>query len=167
MRLVRFLIIIGVTLVLLSYISPIIDLSYNTGSGLDPGEFRGYMVNCNVELDVRVASFQNEPFSVYFMTSENGYRALEEGSLENVTILQVFSNETSFSHRFSIPSPGWYAILVTPSTNETISIFEVDFGKQIPNQGLVVTGASFMVVGILCFLIISRKKPVLQTHSVQ
>ena len=167
MRLGKFLIIIGVTLVLLSYISPIIELSYATQFELDPGEFRGYMVNCNNALDIRITSSNEEPFTVYFMTSENGYRALEEGSLENITILQMFSNTTSLSQHLSIPSPGWYAILVTPSTNETIHFLEIDFGKQIPNQGLVVTGLSFLFVGILYFLIMSRKKGILQTHSEQ
>ncbi|TFH05476.1 MAG: hypothetical protein E4H14_12680 [Candidatus Thorarchaeota archaeon] len=167
MRLARFLIIIGVTLVLLSYISPIVDPSYSTDFGLDPGKFRGYVVNCNSELDIRITSSHEEPFTVYFMTYENGYRALEEGSLENVTILQIFSNTTSLSQRLSIPSPGWYAILVTPSTNETIRFLEIDFGKQIPNQGLVVAGASFLIVGILYFLIASRKQSVLRTHSKQ
>lgn len=167
MRLVKFLIIIGVTLVLLSYISPIVDLSYSTDFGLNPGEFRGYMVNCNNELDIRVASFQGEPFTVYFMTYENGYRALEEGSLENVTVLQMFSNITSLNQPLSIPSPGWYAILVTPSTNETIRLLEIDFGKQIPNQGLVVAGASFLFVGILIFFIVSRKQSIQRTHSEQ
>ena len=165
MRLGKFLIIIGVTLVLLSYISPNIDLSYTTGFGLDPGEFRGYVVNCDSELDIRVASIQEDPFTLYFMTYENSRRALEEGSLENVTVLQMFSNITSLSQPLSIPSPGWYAILVTPSTNETIHFLEIDFGKQIPNQGLVVTGLSFLFVGILYFLITARKQGVLRTHS--
>ncbi len=167
MRLARFLIIIGVTLVLLSYISPINDLSHTTVFELDPGEFRGYVVNCGSELNIRVASIQEDPFTLYFMTYENSCRALEEGSLENVTVLQMFSNITLLSQPLSIPSPGWYAILVTPSTNETIHFLEIDFGKQIPNQGLVVTGLSFLFVGILYFLIMSRKKGILQTHSEQ
>ncbi len=156
MRLVRFLMIIGVTLVLLSYISPIVEPSYSTYYNLNPGEFRGYVVSCDSGFDIQISSWFNESFSVYFMTYENGLKTLEEGSLENVTVMQVFPDTTLLDVHISVPNPGRYVVLVTPLYNESIASFEVDFGKQIPNQGLVLVGSSFLFVGILWQILSSR-----------
>ncbi|MHA1638245.1 MAG: hypothetical protein ACTSUB_09555 [Candidatus Thorarchaeota archaeon] len=157
MRLARFLTIIGGVLILLSIISPIVEPSYEPVFDLRPDNFRGYMVHCNSGLDIQISSRSNVPFSVYFMTYENGLKTLEEGSVENITVIQVFSNTTSFNGHLSIPIPGWYSVLVTPSSNESITFLEVEFGKQIPNQGLVLIGSSFLFVGILWFFVRARR----------
>jgi len=156
MRLTRFLMIIGVTLVLLSVISPIIEPSYSAGTNLSPGQFRGWMVNCNSGLDIRISSEFNEPFSVYFMNYENGLRTLENGSLENVTVIHVFSNRTLLNEHISIPVPGWYAILMTPSGNETITFFEVTIVNPVPNPELLLSGVSVIGVGVIGFIIMRR-----------
>ena len=156
MRLVRFLMLIGVTLVLLSIVSPIVAPSYTPFSNLSPGEFRGVMVNCNNGLDIQISSELNEPFSVYFMNYENGQRTLEDGLLENVTVIHIYSNRTSLDQHISIPVPGWYAILVTPSGNETITAFEVTIVNPVPNPGLLLTGVSVIGVGVIGFIIIRR-----------
>jgi hypothetical protein len=92
------------------------------------------------------------------MTYENGLKTLEEGSLDNVTSLHVFSNRTSLNVPLSVPNPGLYAILVTPATNSSVTILEVDIEKQIPNQNLFLTGASILFVGIMWCLVILRRK---------
>ena len=167
MRLVRFLVIIGATLVLLSYISPILAPAYSPYADLSPGVFEGFMIHCENGLDIRVSSEHNEPFSVYLMTYENGLKTFENGSLENVTIIQAFTNATSLNEHLSVPNPGWYALLVTPSTNETITFIEVDFGRQCPNQFVFLAGTSFLVVGTLWFLIKSRTQLLGLTSSLK
>jgi hypothetical protein len=155
-RLVGFLIAIGVTLLVLSYLCPTLDYSYTTDGYLNPSEYRGYVVHCEGSLDIRIVSWEDEPFSFYFMTYENGLRTLEEGSLENVTVMREVSNITSLSEHLLVPNVGWYALLITPSTNETIEVFEVSFGRQIPNQGLALAGLLFIATGVLWFLVASR-----------
>lgn len=156
MRLARFLMIIGVTLVLLSVISPVVEPTYVAYFNLRPDQFRGCMVNCNSGLDIQISSERNEPFSVYVMNYENGLRMLENGSLENVTVIHVFYNRTLLIQHISIPVPGWYAILVTPSGNETITFLEVTIANPVPNPGLLLSGVSVIGVGVIGFIIMRR-----------
>ena len=156
MRLARFLAIIGVTLVVLSYVGPTIEHSYMVVSGLQSGLYRGYMVNVATDFDLRMVSWQDDPFSVYFMDYDNGKQALEDQSIENVTAMISFHNVTSLYAHISIPAPGWYTLLVTPSSNETISHLDVEIDRPVPNPGFFISGSSALLVGILWSLQISR-----------
>ena len=156
MRLARFLAIIGVTLVVLSYVGPTIEPSYMVVSGLQSGLYRGYMVNVATDFGVQIASWHDDPFSVYFMDYDNGKQALEDQSIENVTAMRSFHNVTSLYAHISIPAPGWYMLLVTPSSNKTISFLTVEIDRPVPNPGFFLSGLSSLLVGILWSLQISR-----------
>ena len=156
MRLARFLAIIGVTLVVLSYVGPTIEPSYMVVFELQSGLYRGFMVDATTDFDVQILSLEDDPFSVYFMDYDNGKQALEDQSIENVTAMLSFHNVTSLYAHISIPAPGWYMLLVTPSSNETISHLDVEIDRPVPNPGFFISGSSALLVGILWSLQISR-----------
>jgi len=156
LRLARFLAIIGVTLVVLSYVGPTIEPSYMVVSGLQSGLYRGYMVNAATDFDLRMVSWNDDSFSVYFMDYDNGKQALEDQSIENVTAMLSFHNVTSLYAHISIPAPGWYTLLVTPISNGTISSLHIEIDRPVPNPGFFLSGLSALLVGILWSLQISR-----------
>ncbi len=156
MRLARFLAIIGVTLVVLSYVGPVIEPSYMVVFELQSGLCRGFMVDATTDFDVQILSLEDDPFSVYFMDYDNGKQALEDQSIENVTVMLSFHNVTSLYAHILIPVPGWYTLLVTPSSNETISHLDVEIDRPVPNPSFFLSGSSALLVGILWSLQISR-----------
>lgn len=156
MRCVRFLGFLGLVFVLLSFISPMVAPTYNPYVNLAPGDFRGVMVNCDTVLAVQIISENEIPFTVYILDYENGVRALQEGSLENVTVIDSYSNRTELIKRIPILEPGWYSVLVTPYTNESLSFFEVTIERPIPSPAMLLTGVSVLSLSLISYIVVVR-----------
>ena len=106
------------------------------------------MVHCYGDINIHVKSDNNEVFSVFFMDSTNGLLAAEEGSLENVTLLESFINRTELYAQLSITAPGWYSILVAPSGEGGIQFLRIMFTPSIPNPRVLLTGGALIVLCI-------------------
>jgi hypothetical protein len=148
-RFPKFLAVFGAITLLLSIISPIITVSYRPISYLEYGTYEGVLVNCYDAIDVRIKARNDNVISAYFLNSTNGLRAIEEGSLVNVSTLHQSLNRTLVFERWAIPHPGWYAILVTPSNNETIQSISIEFVQQIPNPRVLLAGGILIIVSVL------------------
>jgi hypothetical protein len=144
-RIAGLLMVLGVTLIILSYASPMVQPSYTPIFNLSYGNYEGIMAHCYGDIDIQIESRNNKVFSAFFMDSINGLLAVKEGSLENVTLLNSFMNRTILYAHLSVPAPGWYSILVTPSDDETIQFMTVQFTRQIPNLRALLGGGLLFV----------------------
>ncbi|MGD2072354.1 MAG: hypothetical protein PVG65_02570 [Candidatus Thorarchaeota archaeon] len=152
-RLARFMLLVGITLVVLSFVGPYVEPSYEPYSGLEPGYYRGFAFNCVSDIDIQIISEDAEPFSTYFMDYENGLSTFEDQSLENVTVMYEFINRTSLTEHISIPASGWYFVLISPASNESVSFLTVEIMRPIPNQGFFASGVFVIVFDVLwCIL---------------
>jgi hypothetical protein len=152
-RLARFLLLVGMTLIILSFVGPYVEPSYDTYFGIETGYYRGYTINCVSDIDIQITSRDGEPFSTYFMDYENGISTFEGQLLENVTVMYEFINKTSITEHISIPTSGWYIILISPASNESVSFITIEINRPIPNQGIFASGVLIIVFDmILCIL---------------
>lgn len=164
-RLPKFLMICGVTLIILSYTSPIVQTSYTAIFELSYGTYDGIMVNCYSNIDIRIESGNNEAFSTFFMDSTNGLLAIKEGSLENVTLMESFINKTIVYAHLSIPVQGWYSILVTPSVEGSIEFIRIEFVRENPNPRLLFVGGLLVILSMPWILKMVRTRSLAKKHE--
>ena len=157
-RLAELITLLGVLLVILSYVSPMVQPSYAPIFDLSYGDCEGIMVHCYGDLSIRVESDNNEVFSTFFVDETNGLLAAEEGSLENVTVLQSFINRTVLYAQLTVPTPGWYSILITPSDESGIEFLRIWFTPPIPNLRVLLAGGVPIVLCIPWTLRVFRKQ---------
>ena len=147
-RLPRLLMIFGVTLVILSFISPIVQSSYTPIFGLSYGNYYGIMVYCHGDIDIRIESQNNDVFSTFFMDSANGLLAIKEGTTENATLLEFFPNQIVLYAHLSVPVPGWYSILVTPTDEGSIEFMTIEYVQQSINPKVLVAGSLLIALTV-------------------
>ncbi|TFG13431.1 hypothetical protein EU537_06065 [Candidatus Thorarchaeota archaeon] len=155
-RLARFILLVGITLIVLSFAGPFVEPSYDTYFGINHGYYRGYAVKCVSDIDIHIISREAEPFSAYFMDYENGLSAFEDQSLKNATVMYEFINRTSTTAHISIPATGWYIVLITPASNESISFMTIEIKRPTPNQGPLASGVLLVAFGFLVYIDIKK-----------
>ena len=166
-RLPRLFMIFGVTLVILSFLSPIVQPSYTPIFELSYGNYNGIMVYCHSDIDIRIESQNNAVFSTFFMDSTNGLLAIKEGALENATFLEIFPNRTVLYAHLSVPTQGWYSILVTPSDEDLIEFMTIEYMQRGMNPRVLFAGILLIafttpwVLGVIGTRIV--EKPIIKT----
>jgi hypothetical protein len=157
-RLARFLLLVGMTLIILSFVVPFVEPSYFVDFELNPGYYRGFTINCVSDIDIQIISRDAEPFSTYFMDYENGISAFEDQSLENVTVIYKFINRTSMTEHISIPALGWYIILISPASNESVEFITIEIKRPIPNQRIIASGIIVIAFDVLLYILTLRNQ---------
>ena len=85
-------------------------------------------------------------FTLYVLDYENTNRTLMEGSLDNVSPMLEVRNIESFKGLVPIPTLGYYSILITSESNETLSV-RVTMSTMLPAGRLLLVGMALIVVG--------------------
>ncbi|MHA1135381.1 MAG: hypothetical protein ACTSSE_02730 [Candidatus Thorarchaeota archaeon] len=166
-RLPRLLMIFGVTLVILSFSSPIFQPSYTPLFGVSYGNYYGIMVHCHSDIDIRIESQNDVVFSTFFMDSTNGLLAIREGTLENVTLLDFFLNRTVLHAHLSVPDQGWYSILITPADENEIEFMEIEYVQQSTNPRVLFAGSMLIVLTIPWILGVTKTRITEKTRKQQ
>ncbi len=146
----KFLLIVGLTLLLVSLIP---SIEYGPGSEVDYGTYEGQVFNAAGNVHMTVFTYTTNGLCFYVLTYDDLIIALEDASLENTHPLITMEGVTNFSLVVEIPVPGLYAYLVTPYRNETI-YYQVELKQPLPHTGLLFIGMTLASGGLMILLII-------------
>lgn len=154
-RILRITVTIGITLILVSLLGSG-DFGFHPSVG--PGAYRMSVFRATGDIYVTASSPTNQSFSLYVLDSENALKALQDSSLEDTVQLVALENITQYSGTVSIPSAGVYAVLVTPSGNDTAAI-DVDISRLYPVPSILVIGSILVAIGLttMCISYLARK----------
>jgi hypothetical protein len=143
-RVGKTLIVIGVSLIIVSLFA---WTSYGESVDVSHGDYEGIMVKTSGSFYVEINT-RDRNFSLFLMTYDEVTAAMRVDTFENASMLLEEHNIASFSGLIHILIPGWYALLVTPQENETIS-FDIQITKSMPREGFFVPGVFLIGMGTL------------------
>jgi multisubunit Na+/H+ antiporter MnhC subunit len=143
-RILRITVAIGITLILASLLG---SGRFGFYYSLDPGAYTLSVFRATGDIYVTASSPTNQSFSLYVLDSDNALMALQDSSLEGTVQLVALENITQYSGTVSIPSTGVYAVLVTPSGNDTATI-DVNISRLYPVPSLLVLGSILVAIGL-------------------
>ena len=146
----KFLLIVGLTFLLVSFIP---SIQYGDGTTVDFGTYEGRVFNAAGDIHMDVYTYTTNGLCFYVLTYDDLIVALKDTSLENTHPLVAMEGVTNFSLVVEIPVPGLYAYLGTPYRNETV-FFDVDIMQPLPHTGLLITGAALAAGGLAVLLVI-------------
>jgi hypothetical protein len=137
----------GVTLIIVSFMAGAPSSTYGP---VEPSVYDAYFYATTGNLHVTIASTDHRNLSLYFMTYDEGFRALEEKSLDNVTVLLKQENVNSYDGVLCIPQQGGYAILIaTASTDSSAVGYNMTVQRVIPYLSVLSTGALMIVFAVM------------------
>ncbi|MHC4750497.1 MAG: hypothetical protein ACYTFW_11545 [Planctomycetota bacterium] len=114
-----------------------------------PGVYDAYFYATTEDLHVAIASTDHQNLSFYFMVDDEGLRALEEKSLDNVTVLLKQENINSYNGVLSIPQQGGYAILIAPANTNVSSVgYNMTVQRLVPYLSVLATGALMIIFAL-------------------
>lgn len=143
-RLVQLIFVVGAILAIVSFNA---GATSNMYGPVEPGVYDVFFYAAFGNLHIRIASTDDRNLSLYFMVFEEGLRALEENSLDNVTWLLAQENFNSYEVMLQVPQPGWYAILVSSAdTNSGAVGYHMATQRVVPHLRVLVLGASMMIL---------------------
>ncbi len=139
---------LGVTFLIISFLY---GNAATSGKLLYYGEYSGHFVAVTEGVHIQAWGRDNRNLTLYVLDFDNGYKALNENSLENVSYLYIYENVTYVETNILVSSPGWYTILVTPSNPESVIIrYDISIGRNIPHIGPLVLGL-FLIICCIFF----------------
>ncbi len=142
MRSLKLIFGLGVTFLIISCLP---SGSATSGKLISYGEYRGHFVAVTEGLHIQAWGVDNRNLTLYILDFDNGYRAINESSLENVSYLCSFENLSYIDTNIIIPKPGWYTILVTSSNAEyTVIRYDINISRNIPHIGPLILGLSLI-----------------------
>ncbi|MBD3159410.1 MAG: hypothetical protein GF309_11520 [Candidatus Lokiarchaeota archaeon] len=150
---------LGITLLLVSFLGA---GSFGLGTSIDSGMYKGRLFRTTDAIYVRAEGRTNKSFSLYIFDSEDTLSVLENGSLEQTNPVAMMENITHYNGRVELPSPGVYAILVTPSHNNTISV-SIDIQRTNPHMNALIPGILFVAGGAILSYIPRRADRIEET----
>jgi len=112
-----------------------------------PGEYQGILIFPSGIVDVRVHESDEKSFSIYCFTLEDSLKLLQDSPLSALRPLLVRENVTEFLEVVTFITSGTYAIMVTPTGNETISM-DYSIRASVPPIGLTLIGVGLILSGV-------------------
>ena len=148
MRVWKSLVVIGLAVAGAALMS---DSSSSLGTAIDYGEYCGMTFETSGDMYVTIFT-GGSSFSLYVLDHNDTLRALESASLENIIPLVELENTTVYEGLIHFPSPGSYSLLVTPFSNETISV-EIKVSSAQSTAKLLVPGVVISSIGVLMIIL--------------
>jgi hypothetical protein len=153
-RISKLLLAISISLMIVSFNpGPVKDLE----GPVAPEDYDGHFFSAISDMYLEFASADEKTVSIYLMTYENGYHALENASLDNVTWIMVIENCSFYSGFIEIPEKNWYVIIVVPEVNSTVA-YNMKLYRVVPYTDTLLCG-----ITILLFCSIIEYKMVVRT----
>lgn len=138
---------LGVTLIIVSFLYGGVAVS---GKLLAYGEYCGHFVAVTEGIHIQVWGRDNRNVTLYVLDFDNGYKAINERSLENVSYLFIYENVSYLEINILVSAQGWYTVLVTPSSAEhTYMRYDININRNIPHVGPFVLGIALIIFDIL------------------
>lgn len=150
MRIAKTLLVIGLALLISSFIS---GNQYQTRNVVDRDEYAVHMVRSKTPLSVRVDSLEDRYFSMYVLTIEDTKVLVREESMMNVTPLLKFENITSFSRQLNVNSE-WCGIAITCEEASLNINAEITVRRAVPNPSLFYSGLLLSLIGATIEIVI-------------
>ncbi len=139
--------VVGATLIVVSLMA---GESSNAYGPVEPDVYDAYFYAAAGNLHVAIASTDHRNLSFYFMVYDEGLRALDEKSLDNVTVLLKQENINSYEGVLSIPQQGGYAILIASGNTDLSPVgYNMTVQRVVPNLSLLTTGAFMIVLAVV------------------
>lgn len=124
--------------------------SSNAYGPVEPNVYDAYFYAAAGNLHVTIASTDHRNLSLYFMVYDEGLRALDEKSLDNVTLLLKQENINSYEGVLIIPQQGGYVILIASANTDLNSVgYNMTVQRVIPNLSVLAIGAIMIVLVII------------------
>lgn len=150
--------VMGITLLLSSFVP----------SGSRGRSLQAHSNNYSVQFVLGISDFKleifehrNRPFRLMVLNEEDGLKLLANTSHNDTLPLLETMNASEYSELIEIPTAGWYAIAITPSGNETITV-DFSVSRTVPlnplfNYGIVLTIGGIILIMSLRSRFIYRK----------
>ncbi|MFO7835747.1 MAG: hypothetical protein R6V83_03760 [Candidatus Thorarchaeota archaeon] len=143
-RITKLVTMIGITFLLVSFIP---SGSFGPGSFVDYGTYEGTVFGAVGNIHVNISTYNSSGLQVYVLDYDDLTSALENGSLEGTDPLMSIEVLSNYSGIIEIPHPGLYAILFTPTYNETV-YWDVQISRPLPHTGAFHVGLVVTALGI-------------------
>lgn len=151
----KFLLVVGVTIAVMSFLFP---EGVSIGLTVNPGKIEGTYFEVNDDLYLHAFSdLDNHSFSLYVLNHEDLIRTLETGDINDTHPVLAVENVTQYEGMVHFPSRGLYGILMTHSYNETIRLY--CWAVSLPNRTVLSAGMAIttpMAVIQLGVLLVER-----------
>ncbi len=148
-RLSKSLFVLAIALLMISF-NP--GSVYQSHGPVEPSNYRGKFFAVTTDIHFEITSDDHRNLSVYLMGYEDGYRMLEEVSIENVTWIVAFENINSFKGVLDIPERNWYALIIIAPANETVA-YTMTMSRVTPYLDILALGVLLIV---LCIVLESK-----------
>lgn len=145
-HLAQIIFVVGVTLMIVSFMAGTPSNAYGP---VEPDVYDAYFYATTGNLHVTIASTDHRNLSLYFMAYDEGLRALEEKSLDNVTVLLKQENINSYDGVLSIPQQGGYAILIASAHTDSSPVgYNMIVQRVVPYLIVLATGALMTIFAV-------------------
>ncbi len=144
-RLSKSLFVLSIALVIISFNPGSVYQSYGP---VEPGNYKGRFFAAITDINFEIVSADHRNLSVYLMGYEDGYRMLEEVSIENITWIVAFENINSFKGVLDIPERDWYALIIIAPANETVA-YTMTMSRVTPYLDILALGVLLIVLCIV------------------
>jgi hypothetical protein len=113
------------------------------------GQSFGHLIQCPEDPYLIVDQRYNTPLSLYFMTTEEGFRLIDGTPIENITIVYSLENITEYSGFIDLQEPGLYLLFITASNQSEDVYSYISVLRGVPQFRVLSTGLVFLLLGIL------------------
>jgi hypothetical protein len=141
------IIVSGVALLLVSLILNS-GLAENTDVTAGPDDYRGFLLSMGGPLTLTAAEETGKSFSLYIFTYQDAVKSIQESNVNQTSPFLFRKNITFFSETVPVMIPGIYGIIISPTGNETITVW-MTIGRVLPQLGFVMYGALLIVIGLI------------------
>ncbi len=119
MRITKFFLLIGVTLLIVSILP---TSSRGSSMQVTKNNYTVRFLFINDGVSLHMESRINESFSVYILSEVDSYHILSNKSLNGTSPFFVTANVTQIQMILKTPHSGWYGIVITTDMNYSISV---------------------------------------------
>ncbi len=146
-HLAQIIFVVGATLIIVSFMAGAPSSAYGP---VEPDVYDAYFYTTAGKLHVAIASTDHRNLSLYFLVYDEGLRALEEKSLDNVTVLLKQENINSYDGVLSIPQQRGYVILIASANTDLNPVgYNMTVQRVVPNLSVLATGAFMIVLAVV------------------
>lgn len=149
MRLGKFLLSIGVVLGFISILGspPIGDTTTISNTG-----YQGIMFRATTDMIIQVeVKTQIGNISFWILDAEDTLETASNGNLSNTSPILEIREIRSYSGDVTFPFKGFYSIILSTLSQESIEVF-VQLSVKVPHPLILISAIIFCFLGIVCIL---------------
>ncbi len=138
--------IFGIVLIIISVYPSTTITAYDD---ITDGTSSLHLIQCTEDPYLIVTQRYNTTFSLYVMTTNDGFKLINGTSIENITTIWKSENITEYSGSIDLQEPGLYLLYIR-TVNQSLSAYvTVDVYRGIPQFEILETGSVFIALSLL------------------